>query len=141
MTAHETPSQADLGASERSGAPRTRSALRWFNVGLRGAMELGVVAGLAYWGLQTGASTGAKALLAVGTPALGFGIWAAVDFRRAGRLSEPLRLVEELLISELAAGAWYAAGQHAMAVALGAASIATHALVYALGDRLLARGS
>lgn len=142
MTAHETPrAQAGAGAAESSGVPSAYSALRWFNVGLRGVMELGVVAGLASWGLRTGGSTGVKALLAVAAPAIGFGIWAAVDFRRAGRLSEPLRLVEELLISAVAAAAWYVAGQHAAALALGAASIVNHALVYALGDRLLTRDS
>jgi hypothetical protein len=45
--------------------------------------------------------------------------------------------VEELVISGLAAWAWYVAGQHLLGWALGLVSIAYHALVYLQGDRLL----
>jgi NAD(P)-dependent dehydrogenase (short-subunit alcohol dehydrogenase family) len=61
------------------------------------------------------------------------GFWGAVDFRQAGRLPEPLRLVQELAI------AVYAAGQHILGWFLGLASISYHALVYAQGSRLLKR--
>jgi Protein of unknown function (DUF2568) len=110
------------------------------NLSLRVLMETGVVAGLAYWGVHTGGSTGTKLLLGIGAPAAGFGFWGAVDFRRAGRLAEPLRLVQELLVSGLAAFALYAAGQAALAAGLGAVSIVYHTLVYASGGRLLAAG-
>jgi hypothetical protein len=111
--------------------------LQWSNVALRGAMEAGVVGALAYWGVHAGNGPSAKALLGIAAPVVGFGLWGAVDFRRAGRLAEPLRLTEELVISGLAAVALYAAGQHVLAVALGALSLAQHTLVYVLGDRLL----
>jgi hypothetical protein len=78
-----------------------------------------------------------KILLAVGAPALGFGFWGAVDFRQAGRLAEPLRLLQELAISALAAAALYTAGQHLLGWALGLVSVVYHALVYLLGGRLL----
>lgn len=106
-------------------------------VTLRAIMEAGIVAGLAYWGYETGGSTAAKVVLGVGAPLVGFGVWGAVDFRWAGSLAEPLRLAEELAISGLAAGAWYAAGQAELGVSLAALSAGYHALVYAMGDRLL----
>jgi hypothetical protein len=111
--------------------------LRLANVALRGVMEAGIVAALAYWGVKTGSTTAAKIALGVAAPTLGFGIWGAVDFRQWGALAEPLRLSEELLISGAAAVALYAAGQHALAWALAALSVAHHALVYALGMRLI----
>ena len=100
-------------------------------------MEAGIVGALAWWGYRAGAGTGMKILLAVGAPALGFGLWGAVDFHQAGRLAEPLRLLQELAISGLAAAAIYAAGQHLLGWALGLLSAAYHALVYLQGGRLL----
>jgi hypothetical protein len=100
-------------------------------------MEVGIVVALATWGYHTGSGTAAKILFAIAAPAVGFGLWGAVDFRRAGRLAEPLRLAEELVISGLAAAAWYAAGRHALGIALAALSVLYHALVYASGARLL----
>ncbi len=113
------------------------SKLKWFNVGLRGIMELGIVVALGYWGYQLGRSMSTKLLLGLGIPTLTFGFWGAIDFHWAGSAAEPLRLGEELIITGLAAGAWYAAGQHALGWALGLASIVHHALVYMLGGTLL----
>ena len=109
----------------------------WFKLTLRALMELGIVLALAYWGFQAGTSTVGKIALAVVTPVLGFGFWGAVDFHQAGSLSETLRLLEELIISGLAALALYAAGQPALGWALGLLSIVYHALVYLSGGRLL----
>jgi Protein of unknown function (DUF2568) len=100
-------------------------------------METGVVVALAYWGIHTGATTLAKVLLGLGAPVAGFGFWGLVDFRGAGRAAEPLRLVQELALSGLAALAWYAAGQQVLGIALAALSLLYHALVYASGHRLL----
>jgi len=113
------------------------AALRHTNVALRGLMEAGVVAGLAYWGVHTADGTGAKIALGLAAPVLGFGIWGTIDFREAGALGEPLRLLEELLISGLAAAGLYTAGQHVLGLALALLSIVHHVLVYALGMRLL----
>ncbi len=104
---------------------------------LRALMEAGVVLGLAYWGVHAGEDVGGKILLGAGAPALGFGFWGAVDFRRAGRLAEPLRLMQELVVSGLAAVALYIAGQPMLGIALTALSIVYHSLVYASGARLL----
>jgi Protein of unknown function (DUF2568) len=104
---------------------------------LRVLMEAGIVAAFAWWGYRAGAGTGMKILLAIGAPVLGFGFWGAVDFRQAGRLAEPLRLLQELAISGLAAVAVYAAGQHVLGWVLGVLSAVYHALVYLQGGRLL----
>ena len=114
-----------------------RSRLTWINLTLRAVMETGIVLAFAYWVYRTGQTGGAKALLAVGAPVIGFGIWGAVDFHNVGRRAESLRLIEELAISGLAAFALYAAGQPALGIALGAVSIVYHALVHVSGARLL----
>jgi hypothetical protein len=113
------------------------STLKWFNVGLRALMELGIVVALGYWGYRTGESTTVKILLSIGAPLIGFGTWGLVDLRNVGSLAEPLRLIEELVISGLAAFAWYAAGAQTWGWALGFTSIVHHVLVYALGGTLL----
>ncbi|MEZ4863705.1 MAG: YrdB family protein [Caldilineaceae bacterium] len=107
------------------------------NLTLRAIMETGIVLAFAYWGYQRGQTTGVKILLAIVAPLLGFGIWGAIDFHQAGQLAEPLRLIEELSISGLAAVALYAAGQPALGGILGALSIVYHILVYLTGERLL----
>ena len=95
------------------------SKLKWLNLALRALMEAGIVLALAFWGYQTGKSTGMKILLAIIAPLIGFGVWGAIDFHQAGNMAEPFRLLEELIISGLAAFALYIAGQHALGWALG----------------------
>ena len=113
------------------------SSIIWLSLGLRAVMETGVVVGLAYWGYQTGSGTIAKVALAVGAPVLGFGFWGAVDFHQTGRAAEPLRLVQELVISGLVALAVWSAGQPFLGLLLAVISVVYHALVYATGGRLL----
>jgi Protein of unknown function (DUF2568) len=112
------------------------SPIQKLNLTLRVLLELSVVVALGYWGVHAGQSTSAKVLLGIGAPLVGFGLWGAVDFHRS-RHGEMLRLVQELVISGLAAAACYAAGRHAPAIALATLSIVYHALVYASGARLL----
>jgi Protein of unknown function (DUF2568) len=119
---------------EKSLTLPTRKAL---TLALRVLMEAGIIAAFAWWGYQAGAGTGMKILLAAGAPALGFGFWGAIDFGQAGRLAEPLRLLQELAVSGLAAAALYTAGQHLLGWALGLLTIIYHALVYLQGERLL----
>lgn len=111
--------------------------MNWFKLALPALMEVGIVVALGYWGYQTGNSTGTRILLAIGAPLLGFGIWSLVDFRQFGRMSEPLRLIQELVISGLAVVALFDAGQQTFAWVLGLLSIVHHALVYLLGETLL----
>ena len=112
------------------------SAREGFSLVLRVMLEVGVVIALADWGIHTGQGTPAKVLLGVGAPLVGFGFWGAVDFHRA-RHAEGLRLLQELVVSGLAAVAWYATGAHLLGVTLAAWSILYHAFVYASGARLL----
>jgi len=100
-------------------------------------MELSIVLAFAYCGFQTGQNTGMKILLAIAAPVVGFGFWGAVDFHQAGKLAEPLRLLEELIISGLAATALIVAGLPLFGVALGLISIVYHGLIYLSGERLL----
>lgn len=111
--------------------------LKRLALALRVMMETAIVAAFAAWGYHLGSATVGRLLLAIAIPVIGFGIWGAVDFRQAGRLAEPLRLTEELLISGLAAALWYATGQHRPGIALAAVSVTYHGLVYLSGDRLL----
>ncbi len=104
---------------------------------LRAIMEAAIVAALAYWGVHAGDGATAEVALGVLVPAAGFGFWGAVDFHQAGRLAEPLRLAQELVVSGLAALALYAAGRHVLGLALAALSLVYHGLVYLTGGRLL----
>ncbi len=104
---------------------------------MRAVMETGIVVGLAYWGWQTGSGALTKIGLALGAPLVGFGFWGLVDFHSAGRAAEALRLVQELLVSGLAAVALWSVGQPAPGFLLGLLSIFYHLFVYATGDRLL----
>jgi Protein of unknown function (DUF2568) len=106
---------------------------------LRVTMEIGIVVALGFWGYHVGSSTAAKFALLIVVPLSGFGFWGAVDFHQAGRWAEPLRLIQELVVSGLAALAWYASGRHALGIGLGGLSLLYHALVYASGERLLER--
>ena len=112
------------------------STTETLNLILRVAMEVGIVVALAYWGHQTG--SGATAWLwAILAPLIGFGFWGLVDFHQLGRWSEPARLVQELVLTGVAALALIDAGQPALGVLLAAVSCIHHGLVYALGDRLI----
>lgn len=113
------------------------SKLKWFNLALRALMEMGIVLALAYWGYQIGSNTGTKILFGIIAPLIGFGIWGTIDFHQSGNMAEPLRLIEELIISGLAALALFVAGQHTLGWTLGLLSIVYHALVYISGGRLL----
>jgi hypothetical protein len=114
-----------------------RVALSRANLALRGAMEFGIVAGLAWWGYHAGKGMPARISLGVAAPLLLFGFWGLVDFHRAGSAAEPLRLIQELVISGAAAVALYAAGQHILGWTLGLISVVHHILVYLLGETLL----
>ncbi len=111
--------------------------LRWFNVVLRGLMEAGIVAALAWWGYRTGASALTRTVLAIAAPLVVFGIWGLVDFRSAGAVAEPLRFAEELALSALASAALYQSRQHLLATVLSATALSHHALRTACGDKLL----
>jgi hypothetical protein len=130
-------SSTDTAAGHPDRAPSDLSRAEISRLASRVLIEIGIVLGLAYWGVHTGSSPATKAALGFGAPVLGFGFWGAVDFHQAGRFSEPLRLIQELAISGLAALALYVAGQHALGLLLALLSLAYHGLVYMQGARLL----
>ena len=114
--------------------------MKMVTLALRALLETGVVAGLALWGVHVGHGAPASVALGVAAPAVGFGVWGAIDFRAAGRWAEALRLAEELVISLAAAAAMATAGHDGLVGALAALTIGYHALVYATGQRLLDGG-
>jgi Protein of unknown function (DUF2568) len=100
-------------------------------------MEAGIIAGLAYWGLQIGESCLTKVIFCIAAPLLVFGFWGSYDFHNFGKWSEPLRLIQELVLSGIAAVALYFTGQHFLGWCLGLIAILQHLLVYLLGETLL----
>ena len=107
------------------------------NLALRALLEFGIILGFVAWGYHAGTTTLTKGVLAIVAPVTAFSFWGFVDFRQAGRMAEPLRLIQELLISALAAVALYVTGYLVAAWGLAAVSIVHHILVYALGGKLL----
>lgn len=114
--------------------------LKWVNVGLRGLMEAGLVAALAYWGYAAGHSQTMKWILCIGAPVVVFGVWGYFDFRNVVRHPEPFRLALELILTGLAVYALYIAGAGGLGMALALLSIVHHVLVYVLGETLLKNG-
>ena len=112
-------------------------SLQWFNVGLRGLMEFGIVIGLGYWGFQAGTSLLIKILLSIFTPLIVFGFWGLVDFQQVGHLGERLRLFQEIIICGITVVALYSAGQPILGWIFGVIAIVQHGLVYLTGDTLL----
>lgn len=104
---------------------------------LRVAVEVAIIAAFSYWGYERGHGTANRVILCLVAPAIGFGIWGGIDFHQAGRLAEPMRLVQELAISAAAAVALWLTGVPALALALAALSLLYHGAVYATGGRLL----
>jgi hypothetical protein len=67
----------------------------------------------------------------------GIRVLGAVDFHQLGTLAEPMRLIQERVLSGLAALSFYAAGQPVLGWALAILSVGYHALIYMTGARLL----
>jgi hypothetical protein len=111
--------------------------LKTLNLTLRAVMEAGIVGGLAYWGLQFGETTLTKITFCISAPALIFGFWGLYDFHNFGKWSEFFRLIQELVLSFIAAFALYLVDQHILGWILALISIFHHTLVYLLGERLL----
>ncbi|MGE3074834.1 MAG: YrdB family protein [Dehalococcoidia bacterium] len=111
--------------------------LGWLILAMRVTMETGVVLGFGAWAYHLTSSMAGEIALAIAVPAVAFGIWGLIDFRKMGEFSEPLRLVQELVISGAAALAAYLAGWQTFGLALAALSLVYHLMVYATGRRLL----
>lgn len=113
------------------------SPLKLFYLVLRAVMEICIVLALGYWGYKTGDAAGKKVFLAIVAPTIGFSFWGLVDFRKAGSFAELLRLIQELVISGLAAFALIVVGAKGFALTLVFISLLHHILVYLSGETLL----
>lgn len=111
------------------------------NLALRALLEFGIIVGFAVWGYDAGTTALTKGIMAIAAPVTAFSFWGFIDFRQAGRIAEPLRLVQELLISALAAVALYVMGYLVATWGLATISLVHHILVYALGGKLLKENS
>ncbi len=117
------------------------STVKLFNLALRAVMEFGIIVALGYWGFQAGESKTARVLLSIGMPFVGFGFWGLIDFRKAGPFAEPLRLIQELVISGFAAFALYIVEAKGPALILASVSLLHHVLVYRSGETLLKKST
>ncbi len=113
------------------------SGIKWFNVGLRGIMETGIVLALAYWGYHVGDTRTLKILLAIVAPVIGFGFWGIVDFHNFGKIAEYLRLTQELIICAIVTYLLFVSELPILGWIFGIISVIHHLLVYLLGERLL----
>ena len=101
------------------------SGLRGLALTIRFLCELGMLAGLAYWGFRVGDGGGAW-LLGIGAPVLAAAIWGAFVAPKASwPVPVPVRLVIELVLFGAAVAALAAAGQPVLAATLAAAALAT----------------
>jgi hypothetical protein len=100
------------------------------NLGLAFALELGMLAALAYWGWRVGGSLPAQVALGVGAPLLAAMIWGRFCAPKSRtRLPQPRLVVLEVALQELAAVALAVAGQPALAVVYGALVLVNQALL------------
>jgi hypothetical protein len=113
MSPAEKPTPASAG---RAGSGRP-SALRSVNLVVRLLCELGLLVALAVWGFHTGTGPVTKVALGLGAPLLAAVIWAlwvAPASRR--RLTDPARLVVEVVLFAAGVAALAAAGYPLVAV-------------------------
>ncbi len=107
------------------------------NLLFRSVLEVSIVFAFGWWGYHTGVTQTMKIFLMIITPLFGFGFWGLIDFHQMGKLSEALRLIQELLISGLAAAALFVTGARIWGMILAIWSVTYHTMVYITGNRLL----
>ncbi|MEO8287636.1 MAG: YrdB family protein [Chloroflexota bacterium] len=102
------------------------------NLALSFLLELCALAGLAYWGWQTGDGTVIKSVLAVGAPLAAAVLWGVFASPRAAvPLKEPLHLLFVVVFFGAAAAALAAAGQPLLALVFAVVLVINHVLLYA----------
>jgi hypothetical protein len=101
------------------------------NLALAFLLELCLLAAFAYWGFRTGMGLGMQLLLGIGAPLLAAVVWGIfVAPRSLVKLAPLLRLVFVVTIFGLAVVALAAAGQPALAWALGVVFAINRVLIY-----------
>jgi hypothetical protein len=109
--------------------------IKGLNLGLAFALELAMLAALAYWGLETGDGTVGRLLLGLGAPAAAVVIWSRWLAPTSGhRLKMPWIKVVTALMFGLAATALYASDQATLAVTFGVAAAINVCLGLAFGQ-------
>lgn len=104
------------------------NGLRGVTLVVRFLCELGMLAGLAYWGFRTNDGAAGVAI-GVGAPLLAATAWGLLVAPRAPwRQPPPARVMTEFFLFGFAALALADAGQAALAVALGLAGAGTSVL-------------
>ncbi len=113
--------------------------LKFLNLALRFLLELCMLAALAYWGYHIGDSLLMKLVLALGAPLVAAVVWGAFIAPRAWRrLTDPARLLLELVLWVAAALALAAAGQPTLAVLFAVVVAANLVLGMVWGQRNIA---
>jgi len=108
--------------------------MRPANLALKFLLELGALAGFAYWGSRTG-PTAVNVLLGVGAPLAMVVVWSRWAAPRAShRLAGRARIALELSVFALAAIALIAAGAPALA-AIFAALVVLNAVLLTVFDQ------
>jgi hypothetical protein len=107
------------------------SVLRGANLAVRFlVVELGALAATGYWGYETGSGV-ARALLAIGAPALVATAWALfASPKRKYDLPKPARLVIELVVLAGAAAALWDVGHPGLALGFAALAVVSGTLNY-----------
>ena len=114
---------------------RTIAAVRAANDGLRFVLELGLLVAAAYWGWTEGHGWG-RWLLVVVAPLAVAGVWGRFLAPKSdARVSDPWRLVVELLLFGAGAVALARSGQHTWAAVFGGLAALHLALTFAFGQR------
>jgi hypothetical protein len=142
MTAHPSSTQHWLLQLHPTFSPRYQTGsdiiilVKSLNLAVRFLLELGALAGLAYWGWQTDASTLTSILLAVVTPLVAAGLWGRFIAPKArARLKDPLRATVEVVFFGGATGALAAAGAVTFALIFGAVAALSLALMFVFDQR------
>lgn len=100
------------------------------NLGLRFMLELCALAGLGYWGATSGRGPLTKTLLGIGAPLAAAVIWGAFVAPKASvPVSEPIRLLLEVLVFGSAVVALYRAGRPTLALVFAAAVVINRVLM------------
>jgi hypothetical protein len=111
------------------------ATIKAVNAAVRFLLELCALGALGYWGFRTGSDTAVKIALGIGIPVVTAVLWMIFGAPGAPRqVHRPWHLVLEVLILGGAALALYAAGSHALALALAAAVVVNEILLYSLGQ-------
>lgn len=100
------------------------AGLKLANLGLAFALELGVLAALAYWGIRTGDGLGMKIVLGVGAPLLAAVLWGLFMAPQAPwAVPEPAHLVLTLVFFAVAIAGLASAGQPGLGGVFAAAVV------------------